>query len=101
MNEGIVEGGINVSNAEDKFAFCHLRTERDGVFFFRRLDFLGRLESRTLGPSSQLELHHPWYSAMLKSEKHHPLCRTRGLEHGGTDNIPFLKVLRNVVQRRV
>jgi hypothetical protein len=50
MNEGIVEGGINVSNAEDKFAFCHLRTERDGVFFLRRLDFLGGLERGTLGP---------------------------------------------------
>jgi hypothetical protein len=31
VNEGIVEGGEDVSNAEDEFAFADLRTEGDSI----------------------------------------------------------------------
>ena len=43
MNEGVVERGVDVGNTEDKLSLSNLRTERNGVFVFGDLDFLGRL----------------------------------------------------------
>jgi hypothetical protein len=43
MNEGVVERGVNVCNTEDKLSLSNLRTERNSVFVFGDLDFLGRL----------------------------------------------------------
>lgn len=46
MNEGVIEGGEDVGNAEHVFALCDLGAERD-VFFLRCLDFFGGLSTST------------------------------------------------------
>ena len=46
MNEGIVERGEDVGNAEDKFALSDLGAERDGVLLLLNLDFFGGLGER-------------------------------------------------------
>jgi hypothetical protein len=43
MHERIVEGRVDVSNAEHKFTFADLRAKRDGSFLLDNLSFLWRL----------------------------------------------------------
>ena len=43
MDEGVVEGGVDVSDTEDELALSNLGTERDGGFFLG-LGLLGRLQ---------------------------------------------------------
>jgi hypothetical protein len=43
VNEGVVERSIDMRDAEHELSFCDLRTERDRVLFFGRLDFFGGL----------------------------------------------------------
>lgn len=43
MDEGVVEGGIDVSDTPDELALSNLRTERDGGLFLGCFNFLGRL----------------------------------------------------------
>ena len=39
MDEGVVEGGINVGNAKYQLSLCDLGTERNGGFLCDPLDF--------------------------------------------------------------
>ena len=45
MDEGIVERGVDMCNAEHELALSDLRTERDGLFL-RGLDLLGGLHPK-------------------------------------------------------
>jgi hypothetical protein len=39
VNEGVVEGGVDVGNAEDQLSLCDLGPERDRSFLWDPLDF--------------------------------------------------------------
>ena len=44
MDEGVVEGGVDVGYAEDELALCDLWTELDGCFFLDYFAFFWCLE---------------------------------------------------------
>lgn len=44
MDEGVVEGGVDVGNTEDELALVDLGAERDGVFGGGDLGLLGGLQ---------------------------------------------------------
>ena len=56
MDEGIVEGREDMSDSENLFTLCYLRTERDGGFFLGCFGFFGGLEGDH--PKVNITIHH-------------------------------------------
>ena len=48
VNEGVVEGCVDMCDAEHELSFCDLGTERDRVLFLWRLDFFGGLQKEDI-----------------------------------------------------
>ena len=65
MDEGVVEGCVDVGDTEDKLALSDLGTERDGLFL-RGLDLLGGLH-----PNSRQSIHP---NCMLCAVHYHSCC---------------------------